>query len=643
MTDNINGYSVIRVIYNQDTLKGILMPQGVSESTLLRIRQFSIAIDPDFVFKKNNNIELGWSGVLKVLKEFIPLQKQLGFKFTAEGETKEKINTFLTQLKDVSKSRVALSLTITEDKLRQELRTKGFTKRELKPYQARDICRLLSLQNGANFSVPGAGKTTVTFAIHLLTKTHDSHLLVVGPKSAFMAWQDVINDCMDSNSPNGNAEPFVILSDTDQISRQLESGSRRFLISYDLMIRIPQVIRNYLGRNNVHVVLDESHRMKAGQGSQRGALLLNLASLPFRRDILSGTPMPQGPNDLQSQLDFLWPGVGLGNRISLDESPRKVLGNLYVRTTKQELGLKKPNRVFEHVNMSKGQLGLYTILRDEAKAQLTRFRQDRRIDFGRARRSIMRLLQVSTNPIVALDAITRDLPRNEEGPSIARAIREEGPSPKILRAAQLARELAANNRKSIIWTIFSNTITQLEFLLADLNPLSLHGGVPTGVVGDIDTREGRIHKFHTDPNYKVIIANPAAVSEGISLHKVCNDAIYVDRSYNATHFLQSIDRIHRLGLDPDKETNIFILQTVAPQGMGSVDHSVSRRLATKIRAMQQLLDDPDLHQIALDEENADEPIDYDIRPEDLDDLLEELEGRCSFVEEEADWLHGENR
>lgn len=641
MTDN--NFSVIKVIYNQENLKGLIVPHdSVSESTLLRLRQFSISVDPDFVFKKNNDIELSWSGTLRVLKEFIPLQKQLGFKFTAEGETKEKINTFLEQLKDVSKSRVALTLTIDEDHLQQQLRTKGFTKRELKPYQVRDVCRLLSLRNGANFSVPGAGKTTVTFAVHLLTKAHDSHLLVIGPKSAFMAWQDVINDCMDPNAADDNAEPFAILSDTDQISRQLESGTKRFLISYDLLIRIPQVIRNYLGRNNVHVVLDESHRMKAGQGSQRGALLLNLASLPIRRDILSGTPMPQGPSDLQSQLDFLWPGIGLGNRLNSNESPRQVLGNLYVRTTKHELGLTPPKRIFEHVNMSKGQLGLYTILRDEAKAQLTRFRHDRRIDFGRARRSIMRLLQVSTNPIVALDAITRDLPRNEEGPSIARAIREEGPSPKIMRAAQLARELAVENRKSIIWTIFSNTITQLEFLLADLNPLSLHGSVPTGDSEDIETREGRIHKFHSDPNYKVIIANPAAVSEGISLHKACNDAIYVDRSYNATHFLQSIDRIHRLGLDPDKETNIYILQTVAPQGIGSVDHSVSRRLATKIRAMQQLLDDPDLHQIALAEETADEPIDYDIKPEDLDDLLEELEGRRSFVEKEADWLYGDN-
>jgi hypothetical protein len=45
--------------------------------------------------------------------------------------------------------------------------------------------------------------------------------------------------------------------------------------------------------------------------------------------------------------------------------------------------------------------------------------------------------------------------------------------------------------------------------------------------------------------------------------------------------------------------------------------------------MQQLLDDVDLHEIALDEENSDDPIDYSIDLQDMVDLVEELEGRAS--------------
>ena len=53
---------------------------------------------------------------------------------------------------------------------------------------------------------------------------------------------------------------------------------------------------------------------------------------------------------------------------------------------------------------------------------------------------------------------------------------------------------------------------------------------------------------------------PAAAGEGISLHHAAHDAIYLDRSYVSTHYLQSIDRIHRLGLNEGVETHIWIIK-----------------------------------------------------------------------------------
>ena len=143
-------------------------------------------------------------------------------------------------------------------------------------------------------------------------------------------------------------------------------------------------------------------------------------------------------------------------------------------------------------------------------------------------------------------------------------------------------------------------------------------------------------RFHVDPKCQVLIANPAAAGEGISLHHAAHDAIYLDRSYVSTHYLQSIDRIHRLGLKEGVETHIWIYQTLAPAGLGCIDHSVSRRLAQKLRALQQLLNDPDLHKIALDEENAEDPIAWDIDPEDVRDLIEELEGKVAYDEESGE-------
>jgi SNF2 family DNA or RNA helicase len=443
-----------------------------------------------------------------------------------------------------------------------------------------------------------------------------------------------VEECVAESAPDWVREPFTVLGGgADAVRQALNSGATRFVINYDQLITIPDVFTTYLMQNPVHLVLDESHRMKGGLAVKRGIVLLNAATLPVRRDILSGTPMPQTPGDLQSQLDFLWPGSGLGLQIAQGSAPRQVIGNLYVRTTKTDLGLPPVNRHFVQVGMGKGQSALYAVVRSETLRDLSSLRSGSGIDIVRARRSVMRLLQLSVNPALALRSIMEDAPTVQSG--IVQQVLDDGPSPKMLAVRGFARQLATQGRKTVIWAIFTDTIEQMERMLADLNPVTVFGAVPSGDASDISTREGRIKRFNTDPQCMTFIANPAAAGEGISLHHVCHDAIYLDRSYNSTHYLQSIDRIHRLGLPPDVETNVHIFQTTAPKGMGCIDHSVSRRLATKLRALQQLLDDEDLHRIALDEEKAEEPIDYDIEPDDLIDLIEELEGRVTYNEEEG--------
>jgi SNF2 family DNA or RNA helicase len=281
--------------------------------------------------------------------------------------------------------------------------------------------------------------------------------------------------------------------------------------------------------------------------------------------------------------------------------------------------------------MTTAQIALYTIVKDDALSQLSELRANRNFDIVKARRSVMRLLQLASNPLLAIRAISDDLHLQDNG--IISAIQDEPISAKMETTIRLVRENTQNRRKTVVWTIFTQNILDLENHLADLNPVTLYGEVPTGHDDDNSTREGRIRRFHEDPSCMVMIANPAAAGEGISLHQVCHEAIYLDRSYISTHYLQSIDRIHRLGLPSDTVTNICILQIAPPPGLGSIDYSVSRRLGTKIRALQQLLNDTDLHEIALDEESAFEPIDYNYEYNDLQDLIEELEGNMPFDEQ----------
>lgn len=580
-----------------------------------------------------NKLILSWPDTLVIIHEFgtKTTQNKFNFRFCPTESTKKRLTEFAEQTRNVQRLRNnVLTKVLSEEEIKTKLTKTGFTKRELKSFQLRDLSHLLSLPNGANFSVPGSGKTTVTFALHLLIRRPEQHLIIVAPKAAFQAWKDVVNDCIDPDTSKENAEPFTILDKgEEQNFISLASGATRFIISYDLAIRQQSTLANHMKVNPTHLVLDESHRMKAGLASQRGVFLLGISSLPIRRDILSGTPMPQAVSDIESQLKFLWPGHGLGYEISLGKPPKEILGKLYVRTTKKELGLRDPKYHFLNTDMDEGQLALYSIVRDEflrgyADSSTVGLNE---IQLLKARRSVMRLLQLSVNPTLALNAMAGD--DIEISSSIVEAVLNEDYSPKMREVMQHARKIAASGEKSVIWTIFTGTIHSLDNALADLNPVYIHGGVPSGSDEDSSTREGKIKKFHEDKNCSVLIANPAATGEGISLHKICHNAIYLDRSYVSTHYLQSVDRIHRLGLSKDQETNIFIYRSRAPAEIGSVDMSVSRRLIKKIKDMQELLDDPDLHKISYDEEQADDPIDYDVGIQDIIDLIDEFENRAS--------------
>lgn len=100
------------------------------------------------------------------------------------------------------------------------------------------------------------------------------------------------------------------------------------------------------------------------------------------------------------------------------------------------------------------------------------------------------------------------------------------------------------------------------------------------------TRE-RIVKAFQSPNcsFKVIIANPFAVAESISLHKACHNAIYVERSFNAAHFLQSKDRIHRYGLPPETKTNYYYILS-----QNTIDETIDTRLNEKERRMTEIME-----------------------------------------------------
>ncbi len=159
-----------------------------------------------------------------------------------------------------------------------------------------------------------------------------------------------------------------------------------------------------------------------------------------------------------------------------------------MRTTKHELEIPPARRRFIQVGMAPGHLALYSVVRKEALRGLTRVTGasiGSPIDFIGARRSVMRLLQLSSNPALALQAMSRDMVGFNSG--IADTVLEEGPSLKMRAVEAHVRDLARSGRKALVWTIFTDTLLGLGRMLADLNPVTLYGGVPSGSDNDLET------------------------------------------------------------------------------------------------------------------------------------------------------------
>jgi hypothetical protein len=140
-----------------------------------------------------------------------------------------------------------------------------------------------------------------------------------------------------------------------------------------------------------------------------------------------------------------------------------------------------------------------------------------------------------------------------------------------------------------------------------------------------------VERFRTDDRCLVLLANPAATSEGLSLHHICHDAIYLERTFNAGQYLQSVDRIHRLGLPPGTETRVTFLVSV-----GTIDALVASRVERKAWLLGEMLDDPDIATMALpDDEDYGSPIDAG-DPEDIAALFAHLRGERPKLTLDAD-------
>lgn len=436
-------------------------------------------------------------------------------------------------------------------------------------------------------------------------------LLVIAPKNAFAAWNEQIADCMPSVK-----QGFARLrGGRDKIARALLDDPKFMLITYQQLVRVADLLTAHCARYPTHVFLDESHRIKSGSTKQTARAVLNLAHLPVGKLIMSGTPMPQSTEDLIPQFAFIYPELPATADTVVD-----LIKPVYVRTNKKELGLPPVTRRVAQLPMAPMQAELYKLMKFEvAREAATALGASGRQAFRALGRSVARLLQFVSNPSLLSSEI------EFSQPDLLAAVLAEGDGPKMKYVLKRARALVREGHKVLIWSSFVRNVEYIAERLADLGAVYIHGGVDAGDEDDDETREGKIKLFHDDPTVRVMVANPAAASEGVSLHRVCHHALYLDRTFNAAHYLQSEDRIHRFGLPADQATTIEIVEC-----LGSVDETVRERLETKIGRMAEALEDSSLKPdpIPLDPNEIEDYEEYGtgLLPEDIQALLRDLSG-----------------
>jgi superfamily II DNA or RNA helicase len=486
--------------------------------------------------------------------------------------------------------------------------------RKLKPHQIKAALHLLAVGNGANFSVPGSGKTAVVLSVYQWLKQRNAvdALFVVGPPSCFAPWR------AEYRAVVGTAPTVALLAGGDVADRRTAYtvGQRSlcdlYLTSFQTLQRDWEHVSHLFSESGArfYFVIDEAHYIKQLDGAWATAAL-NVAQHATHRCVLTGTPLPRTYADAFNLFDALWPHcppLTHQDRIQVEHFAQtkrdgeatdllnRKIGPLFYRVRKQDLGL-APQEFHRPVMvlMAKHERFVYDAILDRLH-DLSKKDYFRDLDLLlRLRRGrMMRLRQtISYTKLLATAVEEYDENLLAENPALADVIKHydqfETPA-KLTVLLKMVNGLRAEGQKVLIWSNFVNTLKLISrYVQKEGHGVRLiYGETPTEQTGleEEDTREQIIAAFSTpDSGIDVLVANPAACAESISLHKSCAHAIYYDLSYNCAQYLQSLDRIHRVGGSEIKVAHYHFLQYA-----DTIDADVLANVQRKSEAMSAVID-----------------------------------------------------
>lgn len=458
-----------------------------------------------------------------------------------------------------------------------------------------------TMQRAANFSVPGSGKTSMVYGTFAYLSSSQINkidkLVVIGPKNSFLAWKT------EFKSVFGNKREMAVLDVHDEKFREEMffkniNDYNLFLVNYESLEKYKEALNNVVDSRTM-LVFDEVHKIKRVDSS-RASISIDISKKTKYKYVLTGTPIPNTYQDTWNFLHILFENEFkeyFGIQLSALKNPddftianfNKKLSPFFWRVTKTELNVPKEND--DHI---------ISVTANQTEQQIINLLWKK--FSNQPFKLYIRLIQLSSNPQLLKDKISIDMYGDygiEEDQEFV--LSDDTPfydkdelalidsitsSTKFNECVKLAEHLINDSKVIVIWCIFIDTINQMKQALErkGIRVAVIYGGI------DAKQREKTIVAFQNG-EFDVLITNPHTLAESVSLHKIAHDAIYLEYSFNLTHMLQSRDRIHRLGLPENQETNYYYFVTEGQEGKrGTIDRKIYSRLLAKKDIMYEAIE-----------------------------------------------------
>jgi superfamily II DNA or RNA helicase len=433
----------------------------------------------------------------------------------------------------------------------------------------------------------GLGKTlsVLSYFSALVAQQKFELLLVICPNSLTRNWAREAAQWFSS------LRSLTLTGDRDDKSWALRLLNDRSVDYQVLIVNYEGVRLDYItpelerlaSERKTLLCLDESQRVK-NPTSKTFKALSSIAPKAERRVLLSGTPTPKDVTDLWAQLRLLDGGKRFGKSYYKWLSSIAELGNEFseyaVKSFNQEAVQEAVLRVHELMLRRRKEkvvhLPAKTFLVREV--ELTGNQRDR---YDEIREGLILRMRASSGEqfVREITNILEEYLRAVQVASNPRLIDPEwkGEPAKFLELDEIVDEVVREGgQKIVVWTNYLGNVRELAERYKDLGTAQFSGEISPA------EREATVRAFQQSDSPRILIAVPAAGGVGITL-TAAQTAVYIDKTWNAEHWMQSVDRIHRIG----QQGTVNIISLLGCK----VDEIVHWNLRRKEQAQAEVLGD----------------------------------------------------